>query len=147
MNKQLNRFWNKVEKTDTCWNWKGSVMGGKLKYGHINLNFKHKYAHRVSWEIHFGKIPTNKQVLHKCDNPLCVNPKHLWLGTHQENMADRDKKGRFIPSYGNTKLNENQVKIIKKEFKNKTVKELANKFSVHISTIYHIKIGLTWENV
>ena len=84
------RFWKKVQKTNSCWLW----MGSSCVYGHLTINYKSVYAHRFSWEIHFGPIPKNLCVLHRCDNPLCVNPNHLLLGTHRENMVDRDKKGR-----------------------------------------------------
>jgi hypothetical protein len=92
------RFWEWVNKggTNECWNWKGApnVWG----YGQIrdtNGRYgKKKLAHRISWIIHNGPIPTNILVLHTCDNPLCVNPNHLWLGTHKDNALDMCKKGR-----------------------------------------------------
>ena len=86
------RFWAKVEKTDPCWLWYGS----KRTFGHGRLKLgKHTLAaHRVSWEIHFGNIPNGLCVLHRCDNPSCVRPDHLFLGTKSDNNVDRDSKDR-----------------------------------------------------
>lgn len=85
------RFWAKVKKTKSCWNWIGSVSRGR---GQINIGGKIRFASRVSWTIHEGRIPRGKKVLHRCDNPLCVRPSHLFLGSHYENMMDMQRKGR-----------------------------------------------------
>jgi hypothetical protein len=92
------RFWEKVDKpggADACWLWTGTpdVNGyGKLWwFDHTN---KGKFAHRISWELHNGPIPDGLFVLHSCDNPPCVNPKHLFLGTQLDNMRDMVAKGR-----------------------------------------------------
>src|SRR6266566_4592797 len=83
-------FWQQVEKTNYCWNWKGSkdVSG----YG----EFGSRMAHRYSWTLHFGEIPRGMCICHACDNPACVNPNHLWLGTPQANTKDRDVKGHGL---------------------------------------------------
>lgn len=82
-----------------CWNWtKSRTPEG---YGHLHIHCKYWYAHRFSWVLHYGNIPEHLHVLHKCDNPGCVNPEHLFLGTHQDNMHDRDLKGRG--RHGNSK--------------------------------------------
>ena len=92
------RFWEKVEKTDNCWNW----LGGKDKhgYGRIGLTAsRNKEAHRYSWELHFGKIQDGRQINHHCDNPSCVRPDHLYAGTHADNMRDMKERGRSRNRY------------------------------------------------
>jgi hypothetical protein len=87
-----DRFWSKVEKTDYCWNWLAGTVKG---YGIIATSGgKYKFAHRLSFEMVKGEIPEGMQVLHKCDNPLCVRPSHLFLGDNDVNMQDRTNKKR-----------------------------------------------------
>lgn len=91
--KQLKLFWDKVDKKtkNKCWNWKASLQRGG--YGSFHLRcLDTARAHRVSWMIHFGK--TKLHVLHKCDNPKCVNPNHLFLGDEKKNILDMVEKGR-----------------------------------------------------
>ncbi len=92
-------FHSRVEKSDYCWNW----TGNKTSFGYGTFKIGGRTgrlvrAHRYSWELHNGLIPNGLCVCHKCDNPGCVNPKHLFLGTRQENNYDRDRKGRV--AYG-----------------------------------------------
>ena len=89
---ESERFWCKVEKTDSCWNWKASLKSG---YGGFQYNGHFVRAHRASWHMHNGPIPEGIFICHKCDNPLCVNPEHLFLGTHRDNVLDAVSKGRF----------------------------------------------------
>ena len=86
------RFWARVKKTKTCWLWTGSV--DDYGYASMTVNYKHKKASRISHELFVGPIPDGLSVLHHCDNPLCVRPIHLWLGTQLDNNQDREKKGR-----------------------------------------------------
>ena len=90
---QSERFWNKVDIRDEndCWIWTGGTV---KQYGEFRFNDKIQSTHRISWQIHFGTIPEGMDVLHHCDNPPCVNPKHLFLGTHSDNMQDAEQKGR-----------------------------------------------------
>lgn len=88
------KFWNNVDKKDNgCWEWKGSKI--PTGYGHLNWETcRNAYAHRVSWILANGEIPDGLCVLHRCDNPPCVNPDHLFLGTMADNIRDRDAKER-----------------------------------------------------
>lgn len=94
----FRRFWSKVHKTGSCWLWKAGVdIGG---YGVFTFKGKSVKAHRVSYELAYDPIPEGLFVLHKCDNPPCVNPKHLFVGTIAENNADRNNKGRTVAPKG-----------------------------------------------
>lgn len=89
------RFWAKVNKTDRCWLWTGA--GGEKGHGVFSWDGRQGGAHRFSWELHKGPIPDGLHVLHNCpdgDNPACVNPAHLWLGTIADNNRDMFAKGR-----------------------------------------------------
>jgi len=88
---RFNKFAD-IKGDNECWNWLGSKLPSG--YGKTSYKGKHIYAHRFSFLIHHGEIPDDKQVLHVCDNPSCVNFKHLWLGTIKQNMRDRDEKKR-----------------------------------------------------
>lgn len=90
------RFWEKVEKTEACWNWTGALYG--LGYGHYRDGSKKYRAHRYVYEKVFGAIPDGAWVLHHCDNPSCVNPEHLYLGDQFDNARDRDGRGRNASS-------------------------------------------------
>lgn len=101
-----DRFWKYVNKKDeeNCWEWTGHRNG--LGYGTFTVkNTTRVLAHRFSYKINKGEIPKGYLVLHSCDNPPCVNIKHLWLGSDLDNAHDRDKKGRQAPSSGESNGN------------------------------------------
>jgi len=145
------RFFTKVRKTKGCWYWTaGKFADG---YGAFGLDNKTQRAHRVSWIIYNGRIPKGLCVLHRCDNPSCVNPKHLWLGTNSDNMHDRDRKKRNGntrgENSGTARLIQKQVVTIRKLYSTKNIfqRELAKRFNVsrpHISDIVNRK---KWSHV
>ena len=90
---QDERFYSRFQKGAGCWNWTGSK--NSWGYGCIRYNQKNDGAHRVAWILKYGKIPKGLCVLHRCDNPACVRPDHLFLGTQMDNMQDRKKKGKY----------------------------------------------------
>jgi hypothetical protein len=91
----VEHFWSRVRKGAGCWLWVGSNQSaGGSGYGRLRIDRRWRYAHRLSWEMHNGPIPAGLAVLHRCDDSLCVNPDHLFLGTQAENMRDCMAKGR-----------------------------------------------------
>ena len=89
------RFWSKVKKTPGCWSWLGSKDSNG--YGRIMIRERggSKLAHRIAYEIVNGEIPSQMHACHKCDNPSCVNPDHIFIGTAKDNLQDMSKKGRW----------------------------------------------------
>ncbi len=100
--KRIANFWLKVKKSQNgCWEWTGSFS--QNGYGRFSIHPKCYKAHRISYFLMHGEIPEDKFVCHKCDNPACVNPQHLYLGTAKENTHDMIEKGRLNRSRGENK--------------------------------------------
>jgi len=99
------RFWAKVAKSDGCWEWTGSRA--RRGYGKVRIGGVLHSSHRLSYEWSVGPIPDGMHVLHHCDNPPCVRPDHLWIGTRTDNQGDMVAKGRqFSPFRGQTQIGE-----------------------------------------
>ncbi len=144
--KDLARFWKKVDVRgpDDCWEWTaGSTSNGYGSFGMDCLNY---YAHRISYAI-ANDDPGKLCVCHTCDNRLCVNPNHLWLGTIQADLKDRDEKDRQAKGeqQGLAKLTEKQVKEILES--NEPQQVLADRFGVSRENISDIKCGKTWKHL
>lgn len=146
------KFWARVDRSGECWIWK---KGKRTGYGILRVNGGRMEAHRLAFELTFGPIPNRRIVCHKCDNPPCVRPDHLFLGTHKDNSEDMYRKGRnagVVQSKGtqniNAKLNEEAIRAIRWLCANgKSVPRVARAYSIHPSTIYDILKGTTWGHV
>lgn len=142
------KFWRRVEFGHSCWNWTGAKRGGG--YGKVLHDGVAIPSNRVAWMLLRGKIPTGMLVCHSCDNPGCVNPAHLFLGTHKDNAEDRAAKGRgSSPSgekNGGSKLTWADIPLINHLLKNGVRKPvIAEAFGVDASTIYKIASGRRWR--
>lgn len=132
-----------------CLEWQGAKSKG-MGYGNIRVGVSIKKTHRLAWELEYGLIPKGKQVCHKCDNPSCCNPKHLFLGTAKENAKDRDNKNRGALGHrvGSTNLKDHDVVLIKQRLKKgHTHASIAKDYKVGTSTITHINIGTHWSHI
>lgn len=141
-----SRFWKRVERREGCWGWSGNKNSDG--YAVIGRGTSRTVtASRVSWELHSGPIPRGLFVCHTCDNPECVNPAHLFLGTHANNMADMAEKGRSTIGLRNpnVKLTEDKVRDIRDG--SGTRKEKAERHGVSIETVYQIRTGKTWRHL
>lgn len=146
------RFWGSVEKSDGCWNWKGALNHVRGGYGCFNTGSGRRMvgAHRFSWQLHHGPIPNGLFVLHRCDNPSCVRPEHLFLGTHEENMADMVAKGRGQRGERQhmAKLTESDVREIRSAAsRGENYGAIAKRFGVCRGNISQIALGNIWKHV
>jgi hypothetical protein len=132
-----------------CWIWRGPTIRG---YGVLTIGSRtngtrrNEYAHRVAWEIYRGPIPAGLFVLHRCDNPACSNPAHLFLGSHDDNMADRSRKGRAMRGSAHVaaKLTERDVLAVRAS--DETATALADRYGVTVGAISKITTGRTWRH-
>lgn len=143
-------FWAKIDKSgersDACWLW----TAGKDRDGYGQ--FRQGRAHRIAWELTHGcRLPKGQVVCHWCDNPACVRPNHLWLGSHTSNIADRHNKGRTACGHkaGPAKLNEDQVAEIRSMYRGRyqrpSLRELGERYGVTHDCIWRIVHHLNWR--
>ena len=152
---RFNASYRKDESTG-CWNWLGKSRSGACRlYGRISVDGKYVAAHRYSWELHNNEsIPDGMIVMHKCDNPSCVNPDHLALGTHQDNMDDMVAKGRQSKSThqrakgeenGNSKITEKEAKEIFAD--DRSQRAIAKDYGITQAAVSLIKQKRTWRSI
>lgn len=146
------RFWQKVDRSGDCWIW--TAYRQRAGYGQLTVNRRHWLAHRFAWLLCNGAIPMALDVLHRCDNPPCVRPDHLFLGTHSDNMKDCVAKGRHrnSPSRGEAnhkaKLTVQAVRSIReRRDAGETMRSLARAYGVTRQNIRFITSGVTWKEV
>ena len=156
----VDRFWEKVDKSagpDGCWIWTRSMKDGYGKIGLPGKNGGWASAHRYSWELAHGPIQRGMLVCHKCDNPKCVNPAHLFLGTPADNLRDMYQKGRQ-PDYsdgsrrgernGRAKLTEETVIAIRKAVANgETYKDVACRYGISNDRVSSVATRATWRHI
>jgi hypothetical protein len=150
------RFWPKVDQSGECWLWTGKRTHdgyGQIRVG--SADESHAMAHRVAYEIENGEIPAGMLVLHRCDNPSCVRPSHLFLGTCSDNVQDAISKHRMAVGAANprAKLRDLDVVVIRHRYRfdrgvrrAATLKLLAQQFRVSKDSIWDIVSGRTWKH-
>lgn len=132
-------FWRFVKKSDGCWLWTGTF---RKRYGFFSIGGKEIAAHRFSYELHNGPIARGLWVCHKCDNPPCVNPSHLFVGTARDNSHDCLKKGRIGR---HPKLTWDQVHLIRRLYPAITQRKLADQFGISQSQVGAIVRHRFWK--
>jgi hypothetical protein len=150
---RIRAFWDAVDKSagpDGCWPWvRGTDRAG---YGSPLYSGRKTGAHRIAWTLTHGKIPRQLWVLHKCDNPPCCNPKHLFLGTQRDNIDDMITKGRARPPKGErnglAKLRTKDIPQIRRRvLSGDRLQTVGDRYGVTKQAIWHIVHGKTWKHV
>jgi hypothetical protein len=142
-------FETKFVVTPGCWNWIGFI--NKSGYGRLQWHMKMTLAHRLSYVLYVGPIPDGMFVCHKCDNRKCVNPDHLFIGDHLDNMHDMSLKGRRNPPrlhgerHGNSKLTNDIVLAIRAD--NRLLNEMAKAYGVSEGCLSEIRNRKTWTHI
>ena len=151
----MKRFWDKVNvKGDNdCWEWKVSLFKdgyGQFWYKKKQIKF-HRFAYAYYYDIEVFDIPSNKVIMHICDNRKCCNPNHLRIGTNQDNMDDMNNKNRNFEFKGENnpknKLTEKDVLIIRNSKGKLKLKELSKIYNVHYDTISRIWRKANWRHI
>jgi len=146
MEEARDRFFSKVNKTETCWLWAGSK--NTHGYGQVKYRGKISHCHRISWFLTGYTIPEGHLIRHKCRNRHCVNPEHLETGTYADNEADKIRDGTDNRGIKHvlSKLTEDQVRVIRARH-TESGKKLAEEFDVSRATIHGIILRQTWKHL
>lgn len=154
---ELRSAWSKVESAgwtvveSGCWEWNGGRTG--QAYGAVRIGSRQVKVHRASYRHFNGPLPQGLVVRHKCDNPPCMNPDHLELGTHRDNMRDRDLRGRGVQHQGSrnpaAKITEQDVRDIRKEYARGVLTQamLGEVYGLTQSSVGEIVLRKTWGGV
>jgi hypothetical protein len=148
------RFWEKVDKTnpDGCWIWVGARSGNRAGLFAIT-KYNRIIPYRFSYELKYGKIPEGLFACHKCDNGLCVNPDHIFIGSQTDNMRDMSEKDRSHHTHGADLhrgcLTDNDIREIRKFYHDQklSTRKIAQMYGVGKTTIEQILNGITWAHV
>lgn len=146
----VERFWSRVLKSEECWI---CTLGPSSIYSRLGVNGQNVLGHVFSWMITNGQVPDGMKVCHSCDNPRCVRPDHLYLGTHSENMRDMVRKKRNKPNLGEknhlAKLTAGDVLFIRYELavRGRTISSLADQFHTSFQAIYNAATGKVWKHI
>ena len=163
------RFWSKVDRsagTDECWPWTACLHNkgyGMMKVNNPETGFGphiHKKAHRLAWMFANGPIPEGLHILHKCYNPPCCNPRHLYAGTNRQNVQDRIDRGKTTGCPGeanhSAKLSEGEVREIARRYselprspsgRHMGRQELADEFGISGTLVRRIALGKAWSHL
>lgn len=137
------KFWTRVDAPSDfqCWNWKGHK--NDAGYGRFEL----RPAHRIAYEMLCEPIPEGMIIRHRCDNPACVNPRHLEPGTHKQNMEDCVTRGRIASGSraGRRRLTDEQADYVRRNPDGLTLSQIATKFGIAVSTASYIRSGRSWK--
>jgi hypothetical protein len=149
MRERLYR-WSVLSDEESCWLWVGFTHPGG--YGHLTISGKLHKAHRLSYEVHKSAIPDGMHVCHTCDNPSCINPDHLFLGTHDDNMKDKARKNRTAPMQGTlnpqSRLSDWMVAdIIRRRRSGESGVSVAARFGISPCTVSAIVTGRNWKHM
>lgn len=150
------RFWSHVRRSDGCWEWVGARNWAG--YGVIRVAGRQTRAHRIAYQLVIGPIPSGMNVLHSCDNPPCVRPEHLRVGTQRDNLADAQERGRkFTPFRGRNqrgsanqgaRLTEADIPVIRARLAaSERHHEIAADYGVNRATISQVARGFSWGHV
>lgn len=148
---RLDWYFSNLRKTDTgCLEWRWTIGSGG--YGSLRVDGKHILTHRLSYQRYVGPIPAGMCVCHSCDNPPCVNPAHLWLGTLSDNAKDAYRKGRTQPprdgSHIQNKLNVEQVIEIRHRYRQgESLRQIAEDYPVAYNNVWCVVRRVSWKDI